>query len=205
MKQRRPAVLLVVMVALIALQWLGPPASTGTPDVAQAIVRPAAQVPSMAGSAVAAGPAEAPARAGWTVSLDDLSAGTRDMDAGEGPRNAFAVRTAPAPVAVPLPPQPVRVAAVQVPVMAPAAPSSPPLPLPPPLQVIGSWRDAQGASVFVGGPRGVLHGRVGDVLLNEYRITQITPQQVLLQHLPSNRQIPLTVPANAATSLALSK
>ena len=73
------------------------------------------------------------------------------------------------------------------------------------MQVIGSWRDAQGASVFLSGPRGVLRGRVGEVVMSEYRIEQITPQQVLLKHLATGRDIPLAVPANAAPSLALSK
>ena len=73
------------------------------------------------------------------------------------------------------------------------------------MQVIGSWRDAQGASVFLSGPRGVLQGRVGEVVLSEYRVEQITPQQVMLKHLPSGRDVPLAVPANAAPSLALAR
>lgn len=204
MKQHRLAALLVVMAALLALRWWGPPASGGGVEVAQAVVgRPAAPTASSAGSAAAAS-------ISWTaaavpdqgVARADLAAGTRDLDAGDGQRNAFAVRTPPP---APPPPPPVRVAAVPAPVMTVPEPAPPPPPPPPPLQVIGSWRDAQGASVFVAGPAGVLQGRVGDVLLSEYRIARITPQQMLLQHLPSGREVSLNVPANAAASLAVSK
>lgn len=201
MNQRRLALLLVVMTALLALRWWHPPAKDGSVDVAQAIVRPPLP-PSSAGAKASRSAGVTPDQ---TTRLANLSAGTRDIDVADGPRNAFAVRTPP-PAPAPLPP-PVRVAAAppQIVAQPQPVPALPPPPPPPPLQVIGSWRDAQGASIFVGGPRGVLHGRVGDVLLGEYRIEQITPQQVLLKHLSSGRDVPLAVPANAAPSLALAK
>ena len=59
--------------------------------------------------------------------------------------------------------------------------------------------------MFVAGPNGVLLGRVGDVLIGEYLISRITPQQVLLKHVPSNRDVPLMVPAGAALPLTASK
>ena len=202
MNRRRLVWLLALMVSLLALRWWNPPAADGHNEVAQAIVRPILR--SAAASAAGAKVSRsADLAAGQATSLEHLSAGTREIDMADAPRNAFAVRTPP-PTPAPLPPQPVRVAALPPPVVAPPSPV-PPSPPPPPLQVIGSWRDAQGASVFLGGPRGVLQGRVGEVLLSEFRIEQITPQQVLLKHLPSGRDIPLAVPANAAPSLALAK
>ena len=59
--------------------------------------------------------------------------------------------------------------------------------------------------MFIAGPHGVLLGRVGDVLIGEYLISAITPQQVLLKHVPSNRDVPLTVPAGAALPLTASR
>ena len=202
MKQRRLLLLLVVMTSLLVLRWWYPSATGDNADVAQVIATPIATA--MAASAVVANmtsPADASRER--ATSLEDLAAGTRDVDAAGGPRNAFAVRTPP-PVTAPPPPQAIVVAA-RPPQSdaAPTLPSLPPPPPSPPLQVIGTWRDARGASIFVGSPRSVLQGRVGDVLLSEYRIERITPQQVLLRHLPSGRDVPLAVPVNAAPSLAL--
>ncbi|QTN25667.1 hypothetical protein HZ992_12235 [Rhizobacter sp. AJA081-3] len=73
-----------------------------------------------------------------------------------------------------------------------------PTPPPPPLQVIGTWKDERGASVFIAGPRGVMQARAGDTLLTEYNVTQISAQQVLLRHLPTNRDLSLAVPAATA-------
>ncbi|MFZ5551247.1 MAG: hypothetical protein ACOZJX_21305 [Pseudomonadota bacterium] len=182
MKQRRLAVLLAVALALLALRWWVPPEGLDAPEVAAAIERPVlSREPMPSHERVGAG---APAIPG------DLSAGTRTPDAEE-PRNAFVVRTPPVPAAAPA----LAVAPTLQPVVEPAPP-----PPPPPYQVIGSWRDEQGASVFLAGPRGVLQGRVGDVLGGEYRVAQITPHQVLLQHLATQRDIPLAVPPGAGSS-----
>lgn len=80
----------------------------------------------------------------------------------------------------------------------PPPPPADPTPPPPPLQVIGTWKDERGASVFIAGPRGVMQARAGDTLLTEYNVTQISAQQVLLKHLPTNRDFSLAVPAAAA-------
>jgi hypothetical protein len=85
-------------------------------------------------------------------------------------------------------------------VLAPPPPVDP-TPAPPPLQVIGAWKDARGTSVFIAGPSGVVQVRAGDTVLNEYSITQITPQQVQLRHLPTSRELALAVPQGAATTL----
>jgi hypothetical protein len=193
MKQRRLAVLLALLLALLVLRWWVPPASSAAPEVAAAIVRPASR---------AMPPSQVLASADTRAVPEDLAAGTRELDPLE-PRNAFAVRMPPAPPTPPAPPAPPPTKPfVGPPAPPPSAP--PPPPPPPPYQVIGSWRDEQGASVFLAGPRGVLQGRVGDVLGAEYRVAQITPHQVLLKHLATNRDVPLAVPSGSGSSLLTS-
>jgi hypothetical protein len=180
--QRRLLGLVALMLGLIALRWAWPePAPSVTPVVA-ALSRPA---PS-------SNEAEA-SRSVLIASAGDLDAGTRDAE--DGPvRDPFAVR-APPPTPKPPPPPPAPKPFVGPPMPPPPAPPVPPPP--PPLQVVGGWSDERGASVFVAGPRGVMQGRVGDVLLSEYRITQIAPQQVQVTHLPSQRVIALPVPSGS--------
>lgn len=118
------------------------------------------------------------------------------MAEGTELRNAFAVRMPPAP---PLPPP--KVIAVAPVVVAPPPPPVDPTPPPPPLQVIGTWKDGRGTSVFIAGPRGVMQARAGDTLLAEYNVTQISSQQVVLKHLPTQRDLTLAVPAAPAPTL----
>ncbi|MGM9491329.1 hypothetical protein [Ideonella sp. YS5] len=185
MKQRRLAVLLAILLALLVLRWWVPPEGDVAPEVAAAIVRP---VP------LAMAPSPVPASADAVAIPDDLSAGTRATDSDD-PRNAFAVRMPP--------PAPAAPAVAAAPAAQPFIEPLPPPPPPPPYQVIGSWRDEQGASVFLAGPRGVLQGRVGDVLGDEYRIAQIEPQQVLLHHLATRREVPLAVPPGSGPSFLI--
>jgi hypothetical protein len=187
MKQPRLATLFAVLLGLLALRWWAPPGAATTGDVVPATTRATAAPSSRAASSTAL---PAPLTTDW-------AAGTRDAD--DGPlRNAFASRLPPVAVAaaatnprVPPAPRPF----IGPPLPSPVAPPPPP-PLPP-LQVIGSWQDERGASVFVAGPRGVLQGRVGDVLLSDYRVVSITPSQVLVLQLSINQQFPLAVPAGA--------
>ena len=198
MKQRRLAALLAVMLVLLALRWWVPPSDGASTEVAAAVVRPAAGSPADAAAVAPTAPLSDPVVA-------DLAAGPRELDPIE-PRNAFAARLPPAPPPPPPAPPPVKVAALK-PFVGPPAPPPvlPPVPPPPPpFQIIGGWRDESGVSLFVVGPRGVQQVRVGDVLA-DYRIAQIAPAQVMLKHLPSNRDVPLAVPPGAAATLLSSK
>lgn len=186
MKQRRLYLLLATMVALLALRWWVPPRDGEQPEVSAAVVRP------VAAASVASMP-----EAGAPSVSEDLAAGTRDPDP-QDLRNAFAVRVARAVPAVPSAPPPLK------PFVGPPLPPPPPPPPQAPFQVIGSWSDEQGPSVFLAGPRGVVQGRVGDLLAAEYRLTQISPQRVLLKHLPTNRDVPLAVPSGSASPLLTS-
>jgi hypothetical protein len=138
---------------------------------------------------------EAPEPADW-------ASGTRDADAAK-PGNAFPVRLPPVPAPPPRAPQ----APAPQPLVAPAVAAPPVLAAapPPPLQVIGSWLDDRGPSVFVASTYGVVHGRVGDVLMSEYRIVRISSQQVLMSHVRTQRETTLTVPPGAGPTLAAAK
>jgi hypothetical protein len=185
-KQHRLAILIIVMLGLGVLRWWGPP-SGGAPEVAAAVVRTVA-------SAAPAAPVAA-------AIPEDLADGTRDPEPDE-PRNAFAPRVPPAPAAPVAPPPP----PAPKPFVGPPLPPPPPPPPPPPFQVIGSWRDEQGPSVFLAGPNGVVQGRVGDVLAAEYRVVRISPQQVTLKRLQTNTDVTLNVPSGSDSSkFALSK
>jgi len=110
------------------------------------------------------------------------------------PGNAFARRVPPAPPAPPPPPP----AAVVKPFVGPPLPPPPPPPPvapTPPLQIIGTWEDANGLSVFLSGPVTTLQARVGDTLLSQYQVVQISRQHVLLRHNPTNLDVRLSVPS----------
>lgn len=108
------------------------------------------------------------------------------------PGNAFAVRPPPPPPYVP----PVIVAKVKPllpppPVVA-AAPVEPPPP-PMPYQVIGTWDDPSAPGVFLSSANGTLLARPGMTLQAEYKVTAITPQQISLVHLATQREIRLAL------------
>lgn len=184
MSPRLP-VLLAVLVAIVAVRWWDPLAEAPVEVVQPVVAAPRAEV--RASREAPAGRAPA-----------DLFAGTRVAELAEA-RDAFAVRTPPPPPAPPPPPpppkpqpQPVAPPVVQAPVVT--------APAPPALQVIGTWQDERGLSVFVAGPRGVVQARVGDTVLTEYQIVQLSPQQLQLKHTPSQRQFSLAMPASRVTS-----
>ena len=77
------------------------------------------------------------------------------------------------------------------PVLAVAAEPPPP---PMPYQVIGTWDDGQAPGVFLSSPYGTLLARPGATLQSEYRVTSITPQQITLVQLGTQREVRLAVP-----------
>lgn len=191
---RRLGVLLAVMVGLVALRWWSSQdAGAPVPAASAAVVRPGPS-PGLAGQ-VEAAPVRAPGPA-----IDDLAAGTREPE-DEEPGNAFAVPVVAVEAASAPPPEPPK----PPPFVGPLQPSPPAPPPFPALSVIGSWRDDGGGSVFIAAPQGVLQGRVGDILMSEYRITQITSTQVFLRQIPSNREIALAISAGAGSALNPSK
>jgi len=194
MKSTRLVSLVALMTGLIALRL-----SRGFEDdeLAQPVARarPTVATPPLLSAAgqSQASQVKAPDVAETIAETADLAAGTRELDAIE-PSNAFASRmqpSSPPPNSPPSPPAPKPVA---IAVAAPAsAQQGMPDPVPPPLTVIGTWQDEAGLSVFLASPQGVRQGRVGDVLLVEYRIVSVTTQQVKLIHLPTNKETMLPV------------
>lgn len=181
---QRLALLLLALVAITALRWSDPFADSANEVVQAAAPRSAAKnlSPSSPGGLAA-------------EAIADISAGTRRIELADA-RDAFAVRTPPPPVPAAPPPPPPRPQPVAPPVIAAPVVQAP---VAPPLQVIGTWRDERGLSVFVVGPGGVVQARVGDTLLTEYQVTQVSAQQLQLRHLSSQRDIALAVPASRSS------
>lgn len=185
--------LLAGLAAVLALRWWDPigagagDAPAPDPALARAVER------------VAAPPTATTA----PLPADDVFGGTRDPEPGD-PHDAFAPRLPPEPAPPPATPPPVRAAAPPPPPPPPPAPADT-APAPPPVQVFGTWRDDRGPSVFVSGPQGVQMVRIGDTLLSQYKVTQIQPQLLLLQHLPSGRDLSLPIPVAAATPVVATR
>jgi hypothetical protein len=176
MKQRRLMILLLVMVVLAAGRFAFSPAAKE-----YAIAEPSARL------ALPSSPsAETRSTRGDEAKTLALS------DEADVPGNAFAVRVVPAPAAA-ASPVIVAVASPPPPPVLPAAPVPPPVPL----QVIGTYDDGGPPAVFVATPTGTLIARAGTVLLAEYRVTSITPQQVAITEVSTQRTLQLAVPGGA--------
>lgn len=187
----RLPLLLTLLAAIVAMRWWDPLADPAT-EVVHAVERRVA--PTTPQAARAAEPVSALPRE--RADETDPAGGTRAAELADA-GDAFVVRTPPPlppPPPAPPPPRPQVVAPVTV--AAPAAPA----PAPPALQVIGTWRDERGLSVFVVGPGGVVQARIGDTLLAEYQVMQVSAQHLQLKHLSSQRDISLIVPASRSST-----
>jgi hypothetical protein len=180
MKVTRLRALLVVMTALVAARAWDLRRDDKPDALAEAVPRPAGKAASSA-----------------TVPLPGHERpNARERDEAE-PRNAFAVRIPPAPP----PPPPAPPVVVPKPFVGPPLPPPPPPPAPPPpspFQVVGTWTDDKGLSVFLAGPRSTLQARSGDVLMNEYRVTRLTTQEVVIQQIASGQDWRLALPMPAS-------
>lgn len=169
------------MLALMALRWLMPsppaltaasamPAGSGAQDLVAAL------------DAVAA-PAVA------SASSDAVALEERELDvAGD----AFVVR--PPRTELP-PPAPAPVAQPQTTELS-GTPDPPPLVVEPSpaLQVIGTWDESGVLGVFVASPNGTLLAQKGAVLMAEYRVSEVSKEQLVLEHVTSGREYRLDVP-----------
>lgn len=180
MKAKRLVILLAVMLMLAVLRFAFPPKAqeyvTAEPVLRRQEVR---VLPTESRPAQGA--------------KDDRTSSDED----DVPGNAFAVRVVAAPPA----PSPARSVVAQVVASPPVQlPSSPDLAVPPPvpLQVIGTYDDGGAPAVFVATAMGTLIARPGTVLLAEYQVTVITPQQVSLTQVSTQRTIQLPVPGGVA-------
>jgi hypothetical protein len=190
MRQRRLLWLLGLMVGLSILRVLFPPlADDKVRTVAEAIVRKLPPAAKVAPEAIAA-----------SLKMDRLG------DDFDKPGNAFAVRKPPSPPRSSTPPpappvvaktEPVPPPPPPPPVVARAAPE--PAAPPVPFQVIGTWEDSGAPGVFLSSPNGTVLARPGATLQAEYKVISITPQQVTLMHIASQREIRLAVTRPPAT------
>lgn len=196
MKKSRLLILMIVLAGLAIARWQVPMDESRSAAVVEAVVPTTAHRDAGVDTRTVGVNA-------LIAAADDLSAGTRDAEDGP-PRNAFVVRVP----AAPLRPKIMPTVPAPRPFVGPPLQPPPPFPAPaplPPLQVIGGWLDDRGMSVFLAGPRGVVQGRVGDLVMPEYRISLIGPQQVTLLHVPTNRIIPLAVSAGTLPPTALAR
>jgi len=180
MKATRLHGLLVVMAALVAARAWDLHGNDKADAVAQAVSRPPA-------TGASGTPSPRPERE---------RDGIRERDEAP-PRNAFAVRTPPAPP----PPPPAPPVVVPKPFVGPPLPPPPPPPVPPPpspFQVVGTWTDDKGLSVFLAGPRSTFQARSGEVLMNEYRVTRLTAQEVVIHQIASGQAWTLALPISAS-------
>lgn len=195
MMSRRLQLLTAALGALVLLRWWVPVQAPAQSEVVEASQRtahavdwqPKPESPTPPNSELAS------VRLRETASVPPGAAG-----------NIFAVRkpasTTPSAVVLAAAPMPPAVPAH--PAMAPAQPlpviaSSPPpeVPVPPtPLEVIGTWNDSGAPGVFIAWQHGTVLARPGSVLLSEYRVLRISPQQVSLLHLASQREWDLPIP-----------
>jgi hypothetical protein len=181
-KSMRLPALLGVMTVLVIVRLLWPPGSGSAPSpLAEAVVAPrTAQRPPVANL-------DSSVR---TNETSVLASGISYVD-GREPGNAFAVRVVAAPSP---PPTPIAAAAPAAAPQARPVAADPPQPPAAPLTVIGTYDDGTGPAVFVAGPNGALLARVGTVLLDEYKVTALTPQQLSLVRISSNQQVHLAIP-----------
>ena len=180
--------LLAVMAVLVLLRWWAPPQAGSGPDDAQivpAVARSRSAVPVDAGL---------PASSASGTEVATSRTGDIPVDL-EG--NAFPVRVVRQPEPPPPPPEPPpsrrRVAKVEAPPPEPPAPPPPPPP-PPAVEVIGTWDDHMAPGVFVATAQGTVLARPGTVLLGDYRVTEITAQQMSIMQVSTRQVWQLPVP-----------
>jgi hypothetical protein len=117
----------------------------------------------------------------------------------EAARDVFAVRGSEklaTPEPPPPAPSPVRRAPSQTLAQAPriAAVSAVPEEALPVMQIIGTWTDAKGPSVFVHSADGLGQARANDIISPGFRVTRIEESHVILHSERSGKEVRLDVP-----------
>lgn len=168
MKNSRLRWLAPVMVGLAAIRgwdlWQASASANAPAQVSAAIERPA-RLDALASSQPALVPLVVVATAAPASAADDFP-------------NVFAPRLPPVPPAPPSPPAP---PPPLPPFVGPPLPPPPPPPPPPPaLQVIGTWQDSKGLSVFVSNSQETAQVRLGDMLFSQYRVTQLAADHIMI-------------------------
>lgn len=212
MKTSRTELLIAAMLVLAGLRWWTNLSLSEVPEIVQPMARDSKSRAGSASRQVA--PPNQPSSADVPLSVErvDISAGTRESDEVEI-GNPFNIRTQTQTGAVPIQGA-VAHKDVKTSNVAPVTSSVPvvlPVAVPqtspegqiqaPSVQVIGSLHDDTGLSVFVAGARGTTQVRIGDAITPEFRVSQISAQQVLVKHLATGRELGLTVAGQALAAL----
>lgn len=184
MSQRRLLLLFGLLAVVLGIRWWDP---LGRSELVQTVSEPVERIPKVArASTTPAASSLGPMPIAWPVRT-----AKQDKDVG----NAFMTRAEVAqlaikrqPVVAPPPPPPPYV----------QPPPPPPVEPPPPLQVIGTWGDANNLAVFLSSPNGTVLAHPGDVLLSQYRVQNITQQQVTLLQNSNQRIWNIAIPAAPA-------
>jgi len=182
MKRMRLSALICAMLLLAALRFALPPRAA-EPVIAQAIVTRGS--PGLLPTERIGPPSDA---------LPPLAV----MSEPDEPGDAFQVRVQEAkPPEVPVPVA-TKVATVVLP---PPLPAQAPVPQPPDvalsLQVIGTYDDGGAPAVFLATPAGTIMARPGSLLMDQFRITGITANQVAIIELSTQRVLQLPVPGRS--------
>jgi hypothetical protein len=60
--------------------------------------------------------------------------------------------------------------------------------------VIGTRQDGQGLSVFIADASHTAQARAGDTVFAQYKLARVTPSQVVIRELATNREFSFPVP-----------
>jgi hypothetical protein len=184
MNQKRLLLWLGLLAVILVVRWIDP---LGATKSVQAVSEPIAREPVERVESVES-TSTSKAHTHWPL---------RHIPQDTNPGNAFMTRNEVAQFAakrhvVSTPPPPLQPAFV--------APLPPPSIVPqPPLQVIGTWGEANNLAVFLSGPQGTVLAHPGDVLLSQYRVKSITKQEVTLLQDSNQRTWSLAIPAAPST------
>lgn len=181
---------LALLVAVLALIWMDPwPASKmGEVGMAPVVLPTASRAAVPSTQAALPDPAMAQQNIAPSTPLSASPSSLAD--------NAFEVRGATQAVAMQTPTRARMPRATLPPAPLPPLPTPTFVePVPPPLQVIGTWQDGRSEpGVFLAAPSGTLLARVGQTLMAEFTVDQITQKELVLKQLSNQKVWRLSIP-----------
>lgn len=180
----------MAMCGLGALRWMTPPSSAPTIELADALLTsPVPLVDPHGTKSELISSASGTATSRGTTDVGPTAA---DTAFEQQVLNPFAVR-------IVIPAEPDLPLVVSAPEPAPMPPplevtENLPVEAPLPFMVIGTWDDAAVPGVFITGPSGTLLAQRGTVLWSEYRVNELTANEVSITQLDSGREYRIGIP-----------
>jgi hypothetical protein len=177
----RQAALVVALLATLAAAWFAPAADDEVGNAPRSSRANSAQADD---SGLAAAPKAAPRDRSTAAVPEVLLLNRRDDDLDRQPERLFVARAwLPKPAASaasgPLPPRPLAAASAPPP---PPVQSAPPLPF----RVLGRYSDGGDTGVFLQFNSQNLVARVGDTLVDQYKVEALSATTLTLRYLPLN-------------------